>query len=109
MNQNRIIRVSNAATASVELSLGLTACTRDYVVAYVYVTNAKANPGTINQYAVDYLSGALTQIGTPVAAGSNPVNLVPSPDNLAVYVVNKGDSSVQEFLVQGDGSLKATN
>lgn len=109
MNRNRISRFAKAATASAALSLSLTACTRDYTVAYVYVTNAKANPGTINQYGVDYQSGALTQIGTSVTAGSNPVHLVPSPDNLAVYVVNNGDSSVQEFLVQSDGSLKSTN
>ena len=109
MNRNRISRFAKAATASVALSLGLTACTRDYTVAYVYVTSAKANPGVINQYSVDYQSGALTQVGTAVNTGANPVNLVPSPDGLAVYVVNKGDATVQEFLVQSDGSLKSTN
>ena len=109
MNRNRISRIAKAATASLALSLGLTACTRDYTVAYVYVTTAKSNPGIINQYAVDYQSGALQQIGTGIAAGSNPVTLVPSPDGLAIYVINKGDSSVQEFLVQGDGSLKSAN
>jgi 6-phosphogluconolactonase len=109
MNRNRISRFAKAATASLALSLGLTACTRDYTVAYVYVTTAKSTPGVVNQYSVDFQSGALTQIGTGVQAGTNPVNLVPSPDGLAVYVVNKGDSSVQEFLVQGDGSLKSTN
>ncbi len=34
---------------------------------------------------------------------------MPSPDGLFVYVINKGDSSVQEFGVQSDGSLKSQN
>ncbi|GAC1419948.1 MAG: hypothetical protein NVSMB62_13350 [Acidobacteriaceae bacterium] len=108
-HRNRIGRIAKFAAASLGLTLGLTACTRDYTVAYVYMTTAKSNPGLVDQYAVDYQSGALTQIGTPVAAGNNPVTLVASPDGLFVYVINKGDSTVQEFGVQGDGSLKSQN
>ena len=39
--------------------VSLTACTRDYTLAYMYVTTAKSAPGVINQYTVDYQSGAL--------------------------------------------------
>ncbi len=105
MNLNNISRIAKASIVSLAIMLGMTACTRDYVVAYVYMTTAKSNPGVINQYAVDYESGALTKIGSPVAAGNDPVNLIASPSGLFIYVLNRLDSSVQQFAVQGDGSL----
>ncbi|MDP9039048.1 MAG: lactonase family protein [Acidobacteriota bacterium] len=108
-HRNRFGRIAKAATASLALTLGLTACTRDYTVAFVYMTSSKSNPGLIDQYGVDYQSGALTRIGSAIAAGNNPVTLVPSPDGLFLYVVNKGDASVQEFGVNGDGSLTSKN
>jgi 6-phosphogluconolactonase (cycloisomerase 2 family) len=63
----------------------------------------------INQYAIDFQSGALSPVGTPVAAGNNPVRLVAAPNGRFVYVVNQGDSTVQEFAVQGDGTLVSKN
>jgi 6-phosphogluconolactonase (cycloisomerase 2 family) len=109
MNFSEISRISKATIVSLAIILGLSACTRDYTVAYVYVTTAKSNPGVINQYAVDYDSGALLQIGTPVAAGNDPVTLVPSPSGKFIYVLNHLDSTVQEFAVQGDGTLVSKN
>jgi 6-phosphogluconolactonase (cycloisomerase 2 family) len=69
------------------------------------MTTNKSNPGLIDQYAIDFDSGALSQIGSPVAAGNNPVMLVASPSGMFVYVLNQADSTVQEFAVQGDGTL----
>jgi 6-phosphogluconolactonase (cycloisomerase 2 family) len=85
--------------------LGLASCSLDYTVGYVYMTTNKSNPGLIDQYAIDFDSGALSQIGSPVAAGNNPVMLVASPSGMFVYVLNQADSTVQEFAVQGDGTL----
>jgi 6-phosphogluconolactonase len=109
MKFNEISRIAKAAIVSLAMVLGLSACTLDYVVAYVYVTTAKSNPGVIDQYAVDYQSGALTQIGSPAAAGNDPVMLVPSPNGHFIYVLNHLDSTVQEFAVQGDGTLASKN
>jgi 6-phosphogluconolactonase len=109
MNLSEMSRMTKAATVSLAMALGLTACTRDYTVAFVYVTTAKSNPGVINQYAVDYASGALTTIGSPVAAGNDPTTVVVAPNGLFLYVVNHLDSTVQEFAVQGDGSLASKN
>jgi 6-phosphogluconolactonase len=100
-------RGTMAAMGSLAMVLGLTACTRDYVVSYLYVTSAKNS--IVNQYAVDYQTGALTPIGTPPSTGNNPVTLVAAPNGMFVYVINQGDSSVQEFAVQGDGSLVSKN
>lgn len=89
-------------------ALGLTACTRDYTVAYVYATGAGAG---INEYGVDYQSGALVPIsGSPVAAGNNPVKIIASPNGLNIYVLNQGDSTIQRFVVdEGSGKLTSKN
>jgi 6-phosphogluconolactonase len=60
---------------------------------------------------VDYDAGSLTSIGSPVAAGNDPTSLVASPSGLFVYVINHldGTNPVQEFAVQGDGSLSLKN
>jgi len=109
MNLNETSRIAKASIVSLAMVLGLSACTRDYTVAYVYMTTAKSSPGLIDQYAVDYASGALTSIGSPVAAGNKPVSLVASPSGLFIYVINQLDSTVQEFAVQGNGSLVSKN
>jgi 6-phosphogluconolactonase (cycloisomerase 2 family) len=109
MRLNEMGRIAKASIVSLATVLGLSACTRDYTVAYVYMTTAKSNPGVINQYAVDFKSGSLTTIGTPVAAGNDPVAQVASPSGLFIYVANRLDSTVQEFAVQGDGSLVSKN
>jgi len=98
-----------ASIASLAMACGLTACTRDYTLAYLYVTTAKVSPGVINQYSVDYQSGAIVQIGTPVTAGVNPVASVAAPNATTIYVVNQGSSNVQEFAVGGDGTLTSKN
>jgi 6-phosphogluconolactonase len=107
MNLHKISRLAKVSIVSLAMVLGLSSCSLDYVVGYVYMTTAKSNPGVINQYSIDFQSGALTQIGTPIAAGNNPVRVVSAPNGKFIYVVNQGDSTVQEFAVQTDGTLAA--
>jgi 6-phosphogluconolactonase len=109
MNLQKIGFTAKASVLSLAMVLGLSSCNLDYVVGYVYVTTAKSSPGVIDQYSIDYESGAITQIGTPVQAGNNPYRLVASPSGKFVYVINQGDSTVQEFAVQGDGTLASKN
>jgi 6-phosphogluconolactonase (cycloisomerase 2 family) len=109
MNLHNISRMAKASIVSLAMVLGLSSCSLDYVVGYVYMTTSHSSPGVINQYAIDFQSGALSPVGTPVAAGNNPVRLVASPSGRFVYVVNQGDSTVQEFAVQSDGSLVSKN
>jgi 6-phosphogluconolactonase len=94
----RASMISRAASALLLTgALGLTACTRDYTVAYVYATAKNAG---INEYAVDYQSGALVPIkGSPVAAGNNPIKIIASNNDLFVYVLNQDDSTVQLFAI----------
>lgn len=107
MNLHKISRLAKVSIVSLAMVLGLSSCSLDYVVGYVYMTTAKSNPGLIDQYSIDYQSGALTAIGSPIAAGNNPVRLVAAPNGKFIYVVNQGDSTVQEFAVQSDGTLAA--
>ena len=107
MNLNKISRIAKVSIGSVAMVFGLASCSLDYVVGYVYMTTSKTN--VINQYSIDFQSGALAAIGSPVAAGNDPVRLVASPSGLFVYVVNQGDSTVQEFAVQSNGALVSKN
>lgn len=107
MKFDKISRFAKVSAVSLAMVLGLSSCSLDYVVGYVYVTTAKT--GVINQYSIDFQSGALAPLGTPVQAGNNPVRLVASPSGLFVYVVNQGDSTVQEFAVQSNGTLVSKN
>lgn len=104
---SRLGRMAKVSIVSLAMVLGLSSCSLDYVVGYVYMTTSST--GVIDQYAIDYQSGALSPVGTPVQAGNNPVRLVAAPNGKFVYVVNQGDSTVQEFAVQGDGSLVSKN
>ncbi len=105
-------RLAKATAVSLALGLGLTACSRDYVVAYVYVTTSKSNPGLINAYAVDYQSGALVALAdSPIPAGRNPVAIVPTTSpvsgNQFLFVLNHDDSTVGAYAVGTDGKLFA--
>jgi len=100
------------------LSLALvsvTACSRDYVLAYLYVTTAKpltsTSPnGGISAYAVDYQIGSLSPLAdSPIPAGRNPVTLVASPNGLALYVVNEDDSTIGQYAIGTDGKIYLQN
>ncbi len=108
--RRRTIRTLGFGALSAAMVLGLASCSLDYVVGFVYMTAAKgSSPGVINQYSIDFQSGALTTIGTPAAAGTNPLRILAAPNGKFVYVVNQGDSTVQEFAVNGDGTLTSKN
>lgn len=115
MTLNRIGRGALASIVSLAIGLGITACSRDYFLAYVYVTNAKpatagATDGTVSAYAVDYQEGSLVPLSdSPVPAGKNPITLVASPDGQTIYVVNRDDSNVMQFAVGTDGKLFLKN
>jgi 6-phosphogluconolactonase len=100
------------------LSLALvsvTACSRDYVLAYVYVTTAKPLTGSspaggVSAYAVDFQIGSLTPLSdSPIQAGRNPITLVASPNGLNLYVVNHDDSTVGEYAIGTDGKIFLQN
>jgi len=101
-------RAAKASMLSLSLALGVSACSNDYTVAYVYMTTAKTLPhGLINSYQVDYQSGHLLPMpDSPIdAGGRDTVALVVAPNNLFLYTVNNFDSDVTEFAIGTDGKL----
>ena len=105
-------RAIAASILSLAGALGITSCSNDYTVAYVYMTTAKTLPhGLINAYQVDYQSGYLyTLADSPIdAGGRNTVGLVVAPSNLFLYTVNRDDSSIVEFAIGTDGKLYPEN
>ena len=80
MKRNRIGRAGLATIMSLALGLGVTACSRDYTVAFVYATSAQG--GGVSAFNVDFQSGSLVQIaGSPFTSGlRNPVSLIVAPN-----------------------------
>ena len=110
MTLKKLSRGTLASLVTLATMLGLSACARDYTVAYLYMTvTNKGAAGAINAYAVDYQIGSLVRMGTPVATGTNPVSLITAPNGLFLYVLNHDDSTVQEFAIATDGSLTSKN
>ncbi len=105
-------RAATASILSLAMVLGVSSCSNDYTVAYVYMTTAKTLPhGLLNAYQVDYQSGFLRPLAdSPVdTGGRNTVGLVVAPSNLFLYTVNHDDSSVVEFAIGTDGKLYPEN
>ena len=101
-------RVLKASILSLSVALGITACSNDYTVSYVYMVTSKTLPhGLINAYQVDYQNGFLRPMAdSPVdAGGRNSVAMVVAPNNLFLYTVNNFDSNVVEFAIGTDGKL----
>lgn len=103
------VRSAITGGAALALALGLTSCSRDYTVAYVYAVSA--SNATISAYGVDYQTGILNQIsGSPFTSTvSEPLKLVANPNNQAVYIVGGPNGSqgnaVESALVGSDGKL----
>ncbi|QHN04141.1 lactonase family protein [Granulicella sp. WH15] len=118
MKWTKLGRGAKALAVSLALGLGVTACSRDFTVAYLYVTTAKTNPGLINAFTIDYQLGSLVPLAdSPIpSGGKNPVGLVVSTNTSYtkggqqfVYVINHDDSSVVQFSIGTDGKLFQAN
>ena len=105
----RAAKASIASMLSVAMGLGLTACSSNHTVAFLYATTAKNNPGVISGYKIDFQAGHLSQLAdSPVPSGGrNPVALVASPDHRFIYVVHRDDSTIVYFAIGTDGKLYA--
>ena len=108
---NNTGRGLKALAVSLAVGLGMTACSRDYVEGYLYVTNTKPTPALITAYAIDYQSGAITQLAdSPIPSGGNgAITVVANPNGKYLYVLNNatGSSNVVTFSIGTDGKLYA--
>ncbi len=110
MKLKKLSRGTLASLVTLATMLGLSACARDYTVAFLYMTSTnKGSAGVINAYAVDYQIGSLVRLGNAVPTGINPVSVVTAPNGLFLYVLNHDDSTVQQFGINGDGTVTSKN
>jgi 6-phosphogluconolactonase len=92
----------------------MTAC-GTLTVDFVYVTSAKAagpnSYGEVNVFEVNSESGFMRQIKTSPfpSGGRNPVAEAVSSDNTNLYVVNKDDNTIVQFIIGNDGKLYPQN
>ena len=114
MKWNSTGRGIKALAVTLAVGLGITACSRDYTVGYLYVTAAtRTTSGLVVAYSIDFQSGALQQLAdSPIASGgNNPVTLVAAPNSKFLYVLNHDapSSNIVEFAIGTDGKLYAQN
>jgi 6-phosphogluconolactonase (cycloisomerase 2 family) len=115
MKLRNIGRAVWAGAVSVGLVLGVAACGQDNTIDYLFVANAKNNPGQINVYLVDGESGSLRQIlDSPYPSGAanggrNPISLVTSPNQLYLYALNHDDNTIVKFGIGTDAKLYPNN
>ncbi len=113
MKLNQIRRTAAASVLSLAACLGLTACTRDYTVGFLYVTSARgttsAPNGVLNEYGIDYQTGSLIRLASSGqdTGGRNPVALLVTPNQQTVFVINHDDSNIVNFGIGTDGKLYA--
>jgi len=107
-----------ASAASIAVAGLLSACsqlTETLTIAFVYVTSAKAagpnNYGLVDVFEINSQSGHMRQIPTSPfpSGGRNPVAEAVSSDNTNLYVVNRDDNTIVQFIIGSDGKLYPQN
>ncbi len=110
MKLKRIGHVSLTAIACVASGLLLASCNPNATVDYIFVTsqtNGVSSGGQVSSYHAESQSGVLIEVsGSPVSSqGSNPVALVPSPNQKYLYVANQASNNIAEFAINTNGQL----
>jgi 6-phosphogluconolactonase (cycloisomerase 2 family) len=112
-----------AMAGAAAITLGLTSCSADHTVGYIYVTGTTVNGsagGTITQLREDNNNGDLVPISGAVGSGgSNPVRMVTGANSRFLYTLNAGtpttdatgettgysSSNITVFSIGGYGQL----
>jgi 6-phosphogluconolactonase len=106
------------SAASLGVAGLLTACsqlTATLTVDFVYVTSAKAagpdSYGEVDVFEINSESGHMRRIPTSPfpSGGRNPVAEAVSSDNTNLYVINRDDNSIVQFIIGSDGKLYPQN
>jgi 6-phosphogluconolactonase len=114
MKFNNPIQLLAISAASLLAAFFLSAC-GTLTVDFVYVSSAKAagpnNYGEIDVFEINSESGRMRQIPTSPfpSGGRNPVAEAVSPDEADLYVVNRDDNTIVQFIIGSDGKLYGQN
>jgi 6-phosphogluconolactonase len=96
-----------AAASMVGAGLAMASCGHGNTADFVYATSNLQNPGQVNAYLVDSLTGALKPLqDSPYPSGGrNPVYDVTTPNGKFLYVANHDDNTIVDFAIGSDGKL----
>jgi 6-phosphogluconolactonase (cycloisomerase 2 family) len=114
MKFNKPSQLALVAVASLLVATMLTAC-ETLTVDFVFVTSAQAagpnNYGVIDVFEINSESGQMRQIPTSPfpSGGRNPVAEALTSDNTNLFVVNKDDNTIVQFIIGNDGKVYAQN
>lgn len=112
---SQLVLVSAAGLLAATLVTACSQLTQTLTVDFVYVASAKAagadNYGEIDVFEINSESGRMRQIPTSPfpSAGRNPVAEAVSTDNGSLFVVNRDDNTVVQFVIGSDGKLYPFN
>jgi len=114
MKFNKTSQLLLVSAASLLAAGLMTACGTD-TVDFVYVASSQAagtnNYGEIDVFEINSVSGFMRQIpASPFPSGGrNPVAEAVSSDYSNLYVVNKDDNTIVQFMIGSDGKLYPQN
>jgi 6-phosphogluconolactonase len=114
MKLNKSSQLLLASAVSLAAAGFLSACAT-LTVDFVFVPSAKAaganNYGEIDVFEVNSESGTMRQIPTSPfpSGGRNPVAEAVSSDNTNLYVVNRDDNTIVQFIIGNDGKVYPQN
>lgn len=118
MKLNKSSQLLLVSAASLLVASLLTACsqlTQTLTVDFVFVASSKAaganNYGEIDIFEVNSESGRMRQIpASPVPSGGRyPIAEAVSSDNANLFVVNRDDNNIVQFVIGNDGKLYPYN
>ena len=105
MKFNKVGQVSLVSAIALILASTFTAC-NPVTIDYLFVAGNKANPGQIQTFLVDRVSGALNPANTTVSSGgATPVSEAVSTDYQNLYVANQGSSNLVQFSIAANAAL----
>jgi 6-phosphogluconolactonase len=105
MKFSKVGQVSLVSATALILACTFTACS-PVTIDYVFVAGNKNNPGQIQTFVSDRVSGALSPVGNAVSSGGvTPVAEAVSTDFQHLYVANQGDNTLVEFSIGDKGAL----
>jgi len=114
MKLNKLSQLMLVSAVSLLAASLITAC-GTLTTDFVYVTCSRAagpnNYGEVDVFEINSMSGKMRQIPTSpfFSGGRNPVAEAVSTDNTNLYVVNKDDNTIVQFIIGNDGKLYAQN
>ena len=112
---NHLLAISAASLLTASLLSSCSQFTKTLTVDFVYVSSAKAagpnSYGEVNVFEINSESGRMRQIpSSPFPSGGrNPVAEAVSADEADLYVVNRDDNTVVQFVIGSDGKLYPQN